>query len=706
MRDIARQTPLFALEAVAFDTETTGLDPSSARLIEMAAVRLHQGALTSETITHLVAPGIPIPARSTAIHGIRDRDLDGAGGFADVFPDVAAFIGDRPVVGHTIGFDLAIIRRECALAGLAAPTLLTLDTRLLAEIVAPSLADWSLDSLASWLGIEPSGRHRALADAALTGEVFLRLVPRLRGAGIVTLADAEAACKRLTRVLEAHRAAGYVEPGADLPEAERFDPERRLDSYPYRHRVRDVMRVPPLFVRGGSTLREALAKIVEARTSSAFVGEPTSSVSSVGIVTERDILRTIHAHGGSALDSSTSSVATLSLISVAEDDFIYRAIGRMARFNIRHLAVTDAEERVSGAVSARDLLRLRSGTAIMLGDELDQAQDPPALARAWARVPVMAAGLLVESVAGRDIAAIIARELGAMARRAAEIAIEALNEEGGGGPPCAFAFLVLGSAGRGESLLALDQDHAVVFESGDPGGPEDRWFQKFGERVAETLDTVGVPLCNGGVMASNPAFRGSRATWRQRTAGWINRAKPEDLLNADIFFDFRPVLGDRRLAGELWRDSWQAARSSPPFLRLLADADRAASPPIGVLGGLKTTDGRVDLKSYGLRPIVQSARLLALRHGVAVRSTAERLEGVRGLNVGGAHDLAAALDAHEHCLSLVLRAQLADLKSGRRASNAVPLALIKRFGGVTQLKHDLRTAFTLHQLALDELGPS
>src|SRR5262245_27464355 len=241
MREILQHTPLFALDAVAIDTETTGLDPRSARIIEMAAVTVRDGAVLQDAISRLVAPGVPVPAASTAVHGIGDHDLRGAAPFKDVFPEIARFIGGRPVIGHTLGFDLAVLKRECALAGLKSPAWSTLDTRLLAEIVAPTLADFSLETLAAWLGIEVDARHRAETEAALTAKVFLRLVPQLREAGIATLGDAEAATKMLDHALDAYRGAGFVEPGADLPEAERLAPERRLDSYPYRHRIRDVM---------------------------------------------------------------------------------------------------------------------------------------------------------------------------------------------------------------------------------------------------------------------------------------------------------------------------------------------------------------------------------------------------------------------------------------------------------------------------------
>ena len=141
---------------------------------------------------------------------------------------------------------------------------------------------------------------------------------------------------------------------------------------------------------------------------------------------------------------------------------MYRAVARMSRLKFRHLGVTD-HGRIVGALSARDLLRLRAAEAVSLGDEIAQAHDVHALAAAWAKLPQVAASLIAEEIGGRDIAAVISQELRALTRAASEIAINCMSESGRGDPPCAFAVAVLGSAGRGESLLAMDQDNALVF---------------------------------------------------------------------------------------------------------------------------------------------------------------------------------------------------------------------------------------------------
>jgi CBS domain-containing protein len=55
-----------------------------------------------------------------------------------------------------------------------------------------------------------------------------------------------------------------------------------------------------------------------------------------------------------------------------------------------------------------------------------------------------------------------------------------MRAQGHGEPPCAYAVAVLGSAGRGESLPALDQDNAIVFADGAPGSTQDQWFEALG----------------------------------------------------------------------------------------------------------------------------------------------------------------------------------------------------------------------------------
>ena len=96
-----------------------------------------------------------------------------------------------------------------------------------------------------------------------------------------------------------------------------------------------------------------------------------------GIITERDLLRAVARQGDAALAMPVEQFMSRPLAVVPADAFVYRAIGRMSRLNVRHLGVVDEAGCVIGALSARDLLRLRAGEAVSLGDEIDAARRCP-----------------------------------------------------------------------------------------------------------------------------------------------------------------------------------------------------------------------------------------------------------------------------------------------------------------------------------------
>jgi DNA polymerase-3 subunit epsilon/CBS domain-containing protein len=414
--------------------------------------------------------------------------------------------------------------------------------------------------------------------------------------------------------------------------------------------------------------------MTDERISAVYVGRPEPGqglrAAEAGIATERDVLRAIARLGAAALQRPVAEIMSKPLASVPADAFVYRAIGRMNRLKTRHLGVIDEAGDVVGALSARDLLRLRVGDAVSLGDEIDCADDANALASAWTKLPRVAEMLLAEGLSGRDIAEIISRELGALSRQAAVFAERIMRKDGRGEPPCPYALLVLGSAGRGESLLAMDQDNALIFAQGEPDGEEDRWFAAFGAHIADILHEVGVPYCKGGVMAKNAPWRGAVATWQERVDQWIMRSRPADLLSVDIFFDLRAVHGDGNLAVSVRQAAFAAARGQAAFAKLLVQ-DISIPASLKLLGGFRTVAGRVDLKAAGLFGLVAAARALAIRYHVMERSTPARLAAVKALIKVSGDDLDALAEAQGVFLDLIVSQQIEDIAHGIPPSNAV-----------------------------------
>jgi len=157
---------------VALDLETTGLDADRDVIIEVGAVKFRDDEVL-DTFSTFVRPGRPIPPQITDLTGIRDDDVNGAPGLPDVLPRLARFVGQWPIVGHSIQFDLNFLRRH--------PWPFEnepLDTFELAGVLIQHAERYSLKALAKMLGIEMERAHRALDDAQATYRLFRILLRR------------------------------------------------------------------------------------------------------------------------------------------------------------------------------------------------------------------------------------------------------------------------------------------------------------------------------------------------------------------------------------------------------------------------------------------------------------------------------------------------------------------------------------------------
>jgi DNA polymerase-3 subunit epsilon/CBS domain-containing protein len=334
---------------------------------------------------------------------------------------------------------------------------------------------------------------------------------------------------------------------------------------------------------------------------------------------------------------------------------------------------------------------------ILLGDEIELAESSGALGQAWAKLPLMARSLIAEEIDPRTITAVISSEVRVLTRRAAELAVKRMRADGKGDPPTPYAVLVLGSAGRGESLLGADQDNAVVYERGQAGGPEDGYFEALATHICALLDEVGVPYCKGGVMAKNRAWRMSLADWHATIDNWVRRQRPEDLLNVDIFYDGITVHGDAALGEELWNRAYERGHRAPAFLVALAEVARQHGPTFTLFGNIRVDEnGRIDLKRAGLMPIFTAARVLSIRHDVRARSTSERLAGIASKGIGSVAEIEAIIDAHRTILDVVLRQQLVDLERGIPLSPRVSVNDLGRQG-----RRALRDALAKVDSAID-----
>ena len=440
----------------------------------------------------------------------------------------------------------------------------------------------------------------------------------------------------------------------------------RIDPFPFQHRVADLMRTDVPVLPPEETLAAAAAAMAQRNISASIVLDATRQP--IGIVTERDVLRKVAADGANALQVPLAVVMSKPVASVAADAFFYVAIARMNRLRHRHLAIVEASNGAFvGLLDVRAILHQRASVALAVADQVAQAATPADLAAAFREMPALARSLRQEGVAAHQVAAVLSGVVRDMTSRAGEMAADQMERHDRGSAPASWCLLVLGSGGRGESLLTADQDNALIHDYMEDDHP---WFEEFGRRVTGILDQSGVPYCRGGVMASERNLRHNLDGWQRELDEWFVRPEPRALLNADIFYDFTAVSGHAELAGAL-RGYAMRAKDARLFLNLMAKQIDDKSSALGWFGRFKTRKGRIDLKVGGLFPIVAGARILALRLGSVALSSRDRWRDAFAAGIISDEDLARVLDAHELILGLMLDQQLEDLGHGGPATTQV-----------------------------------
>jgi DNA polymerase-3 subunit epsilon len=188
---------LTELAYTVFDTETTGLEPSAGdEIIQIGATRIVNGRLLkSESIDQLVDPRRPLRPEGIPIHGITEDMVAGQPTLDKVLPVFHAFCEDTVLVAHNAAFDMRFLQLKEESTGIRfrQPVL---DTLLLSAVIHPNQESHKLEAICERLGVNVIGRHTALGDAIVTGEVFLRMIPLLNEMGVRTLREAREASER------------------------------------------------------------------------------------------------------------------------------------------------------------------------------------------------------------------------------------------------------------------------------------------------------------------------------------------------------------------------------------------------------------------------------------------------------------------------------------------------------------------------------
>ena len=390
----------------------------------------------------------------------------------------------------------------------------------------------------------------------------------------------------------------------------------------------------------------------------------------LGIFTTPDVLGRVTLPQA-PMDTPISRLMTPSPVTLEEEAPLVEAALAMARHAIRHVVVT-RDGRLAGVISERDLFALQRASLRRATEGMRAAQTVAQLAAAANEARRLARHLLAHGVDAERVTQMSSVLNDGLSQRLIEIVAPRHVM------PERWCWLALGSEGRLEQTLATDQDNALIFAVGDGGDVEAARaaLLAFAEEINLGLEACGFPLCEGDIMARNPRWCLTLAEWRRVFDGWIRNNNPQALLNAAIFFDFRPVAGDAALAGALREAVLAQTRADRVFGRMMMDNASRSRPPLGLLDGIVSDGGgkfpgTIDLKASGARPFVDAARLLALTHGLTPTGTAARLRAAGAAGVMPRDEVDASVEAFHFIQALRLRRQYLEGGVPKGAENRI-----------------------------------
>ncbi len=352
-----------------------------------------------------------------------------------------------------------------------------------------------------------------------------------------------------------------------------------------------------------------------------------------GIVTERDICERVVGAGLSP-DEPLFRVMSSPVVYISHRCAVYEAILVMRERKIRHLVARDDAGQIVGMADIRELLHFHRYTLAVLLQEVGRAASPEEIASFRRDLPRLVNALIVGGARTRTITRSITALSDAIVRQLIHLAMLQI-----GPPPARFAFLALGSAGREEQTLACDQDNAIVFDDVEDASlsAAQEYFNRLGDLVCNWLERAGYPRCEGNIMAANPRWCQPLRVWKRYFSDWIGAPEPQSILDTMTFFDFRVVHGEKSYAGLLRRHIEAEIKTEPAFLLHYAQYALQYKSPIGFFGKIVVESGKDHSPTFnikeGMMPVVNFARLYALRHDVAESNTVDRMRALMEMGV-------------------------------------------------------------------------
>lgn len=539
--------------------------------------------------------------------------------------------------------------------------------------------------------------EKAALDAETVEDTFLIKIPRDRFFEAVYLYPA------IPRFYLKSFADTFLSKAFEEMRCKTVSPHEDTNLHLFSNPVGGLVTREPVSVPFGLSIQAAAKEMIRQNTGSLLFREPSGEI--CGIVTDTDLRKAMAL--GLDLQAPAETIMSTPVESIDASAVCFDALLTMMSKNIHHLVVK-SHNKLQGIISSHDIMLLQGRSPMSVFREIASRTTIDGLYPLHDSITPVIRTLVQQGAKAGNITRMIAILNDQIMSKLLDLMLREL-----GPPPVKFCLLLMGSEGRREQTFATDQDNALVIENCSVDYLEraaETYFSAFTERMVTHLIKCGFPRCPGDMMASNPQWRGTMDTWKGRVNTWTAAPEPERVLASSVFFDFRGVYGHKDLAENLRQHVTNACAGKDLFLRYLAADCLNAKPPLTFFKNFMVEkDGEhkntLDIKSRGLLPFMDFARVMALYHGIRETSTLGRLELLHQEGHLSRDLFHEAREAFEFLLHSRLMHQLEQMEQGITPDNRLDpgklSSLEKRtlreaFGVTTALHGVLREVFRLN----------
>lgn len=383
--------------------------------------------------------------------------------------------------------------------------------------------------------------------------------------------------------------------------------KKMLEEASFVLEVERIIYKKPVVCSAELTIAGAASEMDENEVSSIVVVDDNAIP--IGILTHSDLAKVFIS--GDRLDPVAEFMSS-PVKAINAKATIFEAYTKMIDAGIDHIVVTK-NDKVFGVITRKDIqIHLEPSFSIVkLVRKIHKAVSIDELKPVFEGLMASVSKIVMTGPNFFDLTRMLCSVHDAMVYRVIKILIDDYD-------PAQLLWVHMGSSGRKEEIIATDQDNALIYLGDNPAA--------LANNINESLAKIGLPKCPGKYMASNSMWNQPLPVWKEYFKQWFSDPIPYNLRYLSVFLDMRPIFGETALYNELLESIKPAVKGEA--LKLMAEDAIEIRPPLGIFGIQGLRQG-VDLKTYGIYPIINGARVLAIDSGVwGITNTKERLEAL------------------------------------------------------------------------------